>query len=238
MKKVIIIGASSGIGKELAVLYLKAGHSVGITGRRKALLEEIHQQYPSQTFIEVFDVTGHNNIQHLELLISKLGGMDLFLYNSGYADASKHLDWEMDKATTLINVNGFVEMTNYAFNYFVKQGHGQIAGMSSIASYRGNSWAPAYSASKAYMSNYLEAITIKAYRLKKNITVTDIQPGFVQTDMAKGDGIFWSAPLAKAGLQIFKAIEKKKRKVQVTKRWKYVAWVLKHMPFFLFKRIG
>lgn len=238
MKKVMIIGASSGIGKELALLYLKAGHSVGITGRRAALLEEIQLQYPSQTAIEVFDVTGNNNIQHLESLISKLGGMDLFVYNSGYGEASKDLNWEMDKATTLINVNGFVEMTNYAFNYFVKQGHGQIAGMSSIASYRGASWAPAYSASKAYMSNYLEAITIKAYRLKKNVTVTDIQPGFVQTEMAKGDGIFWSAPLAKATLQIFKAIEKKKRRVQVTKRWVFVAWVMKRLPFFLYKQIG
>ena len=238
MKKVIIIGASSGIGKELALLYLKAGHSVGITGRRKVLLEEIHQQYPSQTCIEVFDVTGHNNIQHLESLISKLGGMDLFLYNSGYADASKHLNWEMDKAITLINVNGFVEMTNYAFNYFVQQGYGQIAGMSSIASYRGSSWAPAYSASKAYMSNYLEAISIKAYRLKKKIAVTDIQPGFVKTDMAKGNKLFWIAPLEKATKQIYHAIEKKKRRVQITKRWAIAAWFLKWLPFSLYKKIG
>ncbi len=238
MKKIIIIGASSGIGKELALLYLKAGHAVGITGRRAALLEEIKQQYPSHTFIEVFDVTGSNNIEHLESLINQLGGMDLFLYNSGYADASKQLDWELDKATTLINVNGFVEMTNYAFNYFVQQGYGQIAGMSSIASYRGNSWAPAYSASKAYMSNYLEAIAIKAYRLKKKIAVTDIQPGFVQTDMAKGNKLFWIAPLEKATRQIYHAIEKKKRRVQITRRWALVAWFFKWLPFSFYKKIG
>ncbi len=238
MKKVIIIGASSGIGKELALLYLKNGNRVGISGRRTELLQDIQQQFPSLVEIETFDVTGSENIVHLESLISRLGGMDLFIYNSGYGDASKDLNWEMDKATTLINVNGFVEMTNYVFNYFIKQGHGQIAATSSIASYRGGSWAPAYNASKAYMSNYLEGITIKAFRLKAKIAVTDIQPGFVQTAMAKGSGIFWSAPLEKATRQIYNAIEKKKRIVQVTKRWVLVAWLLKWLPYSLYKRIG
>lgn len=238
MKKVIIIGATSGIGKELALLYLKAGNRVGITGRRNILLEEIRQQFPSQVETEAFDVTGTENIVHLESLISKLGGMDLFVYNSGYGDASKELNWEMDKATTLINVNGFVEMTNYTFNYFIKQGHGQIAATSSIASYRGGSWAPAYNASKAFMSNYMEGITIKAYRLKTKIAVTDIQPGFVQTAMAKGSGIFWSAKVEKATLQIYNAIEKKRRKIRVTKRWVLIAWLFKWIPYSIYKRIG
>lgn len=238
MKKVIIIGATSGIGKELALLYLKAGNRVGITGRRNILLEEIRQQFPSQVETEAFDVTGTENIVHLESLISKLGGMDLFVYNSGYGDASKELNWEMDKATTLINVNGFVEMTNYTFNYFIKQGHGQIAATSSIASYRGGSWAPAYNASKAFMSNYMEGITIKAYRLKTKIAVTDIQPGFVQTAMAKGSGIFWSAKVEKATLQIYNAIEKKRRKIRVTKRWILIAWLFKWIPYSIYKRIG
>jgi short-subunit dehydrogenase len=238
MKKVIIIGATSGIGKELALLYLKNGNKVGITGRREELLKEIQQQFPAQVETETFDVTGTDNIHHLESLISKLGGMDLFVYNSGYGDASKDLNWEIDKSTTLINVNGFVETTNYAFNYFVKQGHGQIAATSSIAAYRGGSWAPAYNASKAYMSNYLEGITIKAYRLKTKIAVTDIQPGFVQTAMAKGNGVFWSAPVEKATRQIYNAIEKKKRKVPVTKRWILMAWLFKWMPYWLYKRIG
>lgn len=238
MKKIIIIGATSGIGKELALLYLKAGNRVGITGRRTELLSEIQQQFPALAETEIFDVTGTDNSLHLESLISRLGGMDLFIYNSGYGDASRELDWETDKSTILVNVNGFVETTNYAFNYFRKQGHGHIAATSSIASYRGGSWAPAYNASKAFMSNYLEGISIKAVRLKAGIAVTDIQPGFVQTAMAKGSGVFWSAPVEKASLQIYHALEKKKRKVQVTKRWILIAWLLKWLPYSLYKRIG
>lgn len=238
MKKIIIIGATSGIGKALAIRYLKAGHFVGITGRRSHLLDEIKQQYPQQTFTSTFDVTGNESIAHLEKLIEQLQGMDLFIYNSGYGEASKELYWAMDKKTTLINVNGFAETTNYAFNYFVKQGRGQIAAISSISAYRGNSWAPAYGASKAYMSNYMEALSIKAYRMKLPIYMTDIQPGFVLTDMAKGNKLFWMAPLEKATTQMIEAIEKKKRRVQITKRWKISAWVLKWLPFSFYKKIG
>lgn len=227
MKKVIIIGATSGIGKALATRYLKAGHLVGITGRCTHLLDEIKHHYPQQTFTEAFDVTGNENIVHLEKLIEQLQGMDLFIYNSGYGEASKELNWATDKKTTLINVNGFAETTNYAFNYFVKQGHGQIAAISSISAYRGNRWAPAYGASKAYMSNYMEALRIKAYRMKLPIHITDIQPGFVLTDMAKGNKLFWMAPLEKATTQMVEAIEKKKRRVQITKRWAIVAWLFK-----------
>ena len=238
MKKVVIIGATSGIGKALALRYIREGHKVGITGRRKHLLEELHQQFPQQVFIESFDVTGAENIVHLKHLIQQLRGMDLFVYNSGTGEASKTLNWEIDEQTTLINVNGFVETTVYAFNYFVQQGHGQIAGISSIAAYRGNSWAPAYGASKAYMSNYLEALSIKADRMKIPIAVTDVQPGFVQTEMAKGNKLFWIAPLDKAVNQIFKAVEQKKRRVQITKRWALIAWALKWLPYSIYKKLN
>jgi short-subunit dehydrogenase len=238
MKKVVIVGASSGIGKELALLYVKLGNRVGITGRRKELLEEIKNQYPLQVEFESFDVTGNQNIHHLQSLISKLGGMDTFIYNSGIGEPSKVLDWELDKATTLTNVNGFIETTNYAFNYFAKQGQGKLAAISSIASYRGNSWAPAYSASKAFMSNYMEGLSIKAGRMKLGVTVTDIQPGFVDTKMAKGNKIFWLVPLQKAGAQTYQAIENGKRRVQVSKRWALFAWLLKWVPYSIYKKIG
>jgi short-subunit dehydrogenase len=84
----------------------------------------------------------------------------------------------------------------------------------------------------------LEGLSIKAIRLKRNISVTDIQPGFVNTAMAKGDGLFWVAPVEKAARQIFNAIESRKRKVYITKRWIIFAWLMKHLPYFLYKRLG
>jgi short-subunit dehydrogenase len=238
MKRIIIIGASSGIGRELALRYLKAGNKVGITGRRKELLDELKQQYPQQVCTEVFDVTGNNNIQHLNSLISQLGGMDLFLYNSGHGDINKELNPELERTTTQTNVNGFVELTVHAFNYFANQGHGHIAATSSVASTRGNSWAPSYSASKAFMSTYMEGLAMKAERMKRKIAVTDIQPGFVKTKMAKGAGQFWVAEVDKAVDQIYRALEKRKRKVYVTKRWALIAWLMKQMPYAIYKRMS
>jgi short-subunit dehydrogenase len=238
MKKVIIIGATSGIGKELALCYLKAGHKVGITGRRKELLEQLKNQYPSQTEIECFDVTGNENIPHLHNLIEKLGGMDVFVYNSGTADVHNQLNEQNEMNTTKTNVLGFVELTAHAFNYFANQGYGQIAATSSVAANRGNGWVPSYSASKAYMSNYMEGLLIKAQRIKKPISVTDVQPGFVDTAMAKGDGKFWVATPQKAAQQIFAAIEKSKRKVYITKRWFFFAWLMRNVPFFIYRKMG
>ena len=160
------------------------------------------------------------------------------IYNSGFGDTSKTLDWEIENQTTQINVNGFVEIATYAFNYFSNQGHGQIVATSSIASNRGNSWAPAYSASKAFMSNYMEGLHMKAFKNKLNIAVTDIQPGFVKTKMAKGNGQFWVVPVKKAGSQIYSAIEKKKRRAYISKRWWLIATIMKLLPYWIYKRIG
>src|SRR5215831_9914900 len=122
MQRVIIIGASSGIGLELMKLFVKNGNLVGITGRRCALLEKTAEQFSPNVFVECFDVRGDQNIFHLESLIKKLNGLDLLVYNSGYGEVSKTLDWNIDQQTVQTNVNGFVEIVNYAFNYFAKQG--------------------------------------------------------------------------------------------------------------------
>ena len=243
VKRVVIIGATSGIGLELAKLYIENGDRVGITGRRAHLLDELQQQFSSQVETEPFDVTGLENVPHLESLIKKLGGLDTLIYNSGFGNISDQLDWTIDKQTTQTNVNGFVEIVNYAFNYFVKQGRGQIAAISSIASLRGNSQAPAYSASKAFMSTYMEGLYFKSVRIKNrdpriNISITDIQPGFVNTKMAKGKIRFWQAPVEKASRQIFSAINNRKRKVYVTRRWAVIAWILKWMPNWVLRKFA
>jgi len=237
-QKIIIIGSTSGIGRELARLYALNGFRVGVTGRRMNLLLSLQEEFPQNIFIECFDVTGKENIPHFQSLIEKLDGLDILIYNSGYGEPSKDLDWEIENRTTAINVYGFVEIVCYGFNYFINQGYGQIACTSSVASVRGNSMAPAYSAGKAFESTYMEGLYLKAKRLKKNIAVTDIQPGFVDTHLAKGDGKFWVAPVKKAAAQIYKAIQKKKKRAYITKRWAIIAWLLKNIPGFIYNRFG
>src|SRR6188508_2329452 len=238
IKRIIIVGATSGIGRKMAELYAAAGNIVGITGRRKELLDEIENIFPDKIKTECFDVTGNENIERLADLIQKTGGLDILVYSSGFGEFSKEMDWEIDKPTVDTNVYGFIQITNWAFNYFIRQGHGSMAVISSIAANRGNSWAPAYSASKAFQSNYFEALAIKANKMKKHIGIICIEPGFVNTNMAKGYKKFWVVPLEKAARQIIAGIEKKKQKVYISKRWWLVARLMRLTPFWLYKKIG
>ena len=97
--------------------------------------------------------------------------------------------------------------------------------------------APAYSASKAYQINYMEALRKKAFKSGSRIHVTDIRPGLVNTAMAKGDGLFWVMPVEKVASQIISAIRRQKSKTYVTKRWHVLAIINKNLPFDLYKRI-
>jgi short-subunit dehydrogenase len=237
-QKILIIGASSGIGKRMAELYVDNGDQVGITGRRIELLEEFQQKHPDQIHFEAFDVTGKDTLPHLERLVTAIGGLDVLIISSGTGESSKELSWEIDNTTVQTNVNGFTQIANWGFNYFVKQGSGKLATISSIAANRGSSWAPAYSASKAFQSNYFEGLGIKARKMGKGISVTCIEPGFVATKMARSEKLFWVVPTDKAARQIIRAIDQRRRKVYISRRWWIIAKLMKWMPFWVYKRVG
>ena len=238
MKRVIIIGASSGIGREMALYYARGSNLVAVSGRRGELLKDLKECFPLHISTFCFDVTASENRDYLQQMKKVLGGLDLFIYNAGVGHPSKDLDEAMEISTTRTNVNGFVELTTVVFNYFLQQGFGQIALTTSVAALRGNSWSPAYSASKAFMSNYAEGLNMKAKRARKAIFITDIKPGFIKTKLAKGHGQFWVTPIKKAAKQTVSAIEKKKRIAYITRRWWLIAQILKLLPFCVYRRIA
>jgi short-subunit dehydrogenase len=237
MQKIIIIGATSGIGRELARLYAGAGHLVGATGRRQELLYSLQLEYPNHIVTECFDVTGADTTAHLTSLVQKLDGLDLFIYNAGWGEPQEALDWAVEKATTDINVIGFLEAIHFGWKYFTGQNHGHLVTISSIASIRGNPLSPAYAASKGFQSIYFEGLHMKARKLKIPLYLTDVQPGFVDTRMAKGPR-FWVAPPDKAARQIVKAIERKRWRVYITRRWWIIAKIFKWIPAWLYHRIS
>jgi len=237
MKRIIILGATSGIGKELAQLYAKGDNKVAITGRRTHLLEELKNENPN--FItRTFDITQPNDIKNnLDELSNELGGIDLLIISSGIGNINHNLDFDIEKQTVETNVVGFTCVCDWAINYFEKQGGGQLVGITSVAGLRGSRYAPSYNASKAYQINYLEAMRQKVTYLKIPICITDIRPGFVDTDMAKGEGLFWVASVAKAGKQIYKAIEKKKKIAYITKRWRFVSAIFELIPNWIYNKM-
>jgi len=238
MKKAIVVGATSGIGKRVAELLANADYKVGITGRRTELLEQLKESKPNSYCTKAFDVKDtKSTAEKLNELVSELGGLDLILISSGWGDLNEVLDFEIEKQTIDTNVAGFTCVADWAFKIFEKQGVGHLAAITSIAGLRGSRGAPAYNASKAYQINYLEALRQKAKHLKSSINVTDICPGFVDTVMAKGDGLFWVLSVEKAAKQTFKAIQSKKKVVYLSKRWRMIAVLLKRVPNFIYDKM-
>jgi len=237
-KKFIIIGASSGVGKALALLLASQGHLVGIGARQADKLETIKQLYPEKIKTKLIDVNNYQlaNKQTKEL-ITDLGGLDVLIISAGIGYQNPGLDLDKELKTIQTNVIGFVAIANLAFDYFVKQGSGQLIGITSLMGIRGEQGAPAYAATKSFQGNYLEGLRQRANRLHLPITVTEVQPGFMQTKMGEGDHVFWSAPLNKAAKQIAKAIAKKRDHVYITKRWFIIAWLLKITPRGIYKKL-
>jgi short-subunit dehydrogenase len=236
MNKAIVIGATSGIGKELAIILAKRNNNVCVTGRRADLLHTIRADNPDQIQISAFDCTNEDNAKKLSEMVKKLGGLDLLVFSAGTGHINENLDFDLENETNRLNVMAFTEIVDWAFNYFQKQNYGHIAVISSIAGLRGSRVAPAYNASKAFQINYLEGLRQKAHQLKKPIIITDIRPGFVDTAMAKGEGQFWVASKEKAAKQIYNHIKGKKQVAYVTKRWQLIAFILKIVPRFLYKK--
>ena len=238
MKNAIIIGATSGIGKELARLLVDDGFKVGITGRRTELLESLKSENPDSYFIKTFDVKDTKTAEEkLEELSSELGGLDLVILSSGTGEINENLNFGIEFRTIETNVIGWTFIADWVFKYFEKQKHGHLAAISSIGGLRGNSQSTSYNATKAYQINYLEGLRQKATKLKEQIFVTDIRPGLVNTEMAKGEGLFWVMPVEKTARQIYMSIKKKKKIAYVTKRWKLIASIMKRIPVQLYDRM-
>ena len=238
MKNAIIIGATSGIGKELARLLVDDGFKVGITGRRTELLESLKSENPASYFIKAFDVKDTKTAEEkLEELTTELGGLDLVILSSGTGDINDKLDFEIEFRTIETNAIGWTFIADWTFKYFEKQKYGHLTAISSIGGLRGSRQSTSYNATKAYQINYLEGLRQKATKLKEQIFVSDIRPGLVNTEMAKGEGLFWVMPVEKTARQIYKAIKKKKKIAYVTKRWKLIASIVKRIPVQLYDRM-
>ena len=244
-KNILIAGGTSGIGRELCGLYLAQGCRLAVTGRRQNLLAEIKLSAPEQVFTFRSDITDLKSASVIEQASDVMGGIDIIIICSGRGSINAALTAQTETDTVKVNVLGFTDFAAAAYNYFARRfaltgRQGTLAGISSIASFRGSDLAPAYYASKAYVSNYLEGLRKKAAKQKIPLKVCTIIPGYVDTPLAEsvgGKAVFWSAPLPKAAKQIYKAVNKGRKVTYITKRWRLIAWLLKSVPDIIYNKV-
>ena len=172
---------------EVAKLLLAQGCCLGIAARREDRLQALKQMAPDRVETAVIDVTTEDAAVRLHSLIDRLGGMDLFFYASGIGKQNRELTPEIELDTVNTNGMGFTRMIGEAYRYFAEQGAGHIAAITSIAGTKGLGPAPSYSATKAMQNVYLQSLEQQANARNLNIRFTDIRPGFVDTDLLKGN---------------------------------------------------
>ena len=228
MKKAIIVGASSGIGFEVARQLLAEGWKIGIAARREELLMELKSEAPERVEVMTIDITKSDAEERLMSLIERLGGMHLYVHVSGIGKQNRTLEPGIELQTVETNAVGFTRMIGAAYRYFAnlpsltgeESVEGHIAAISSIAGTKGLGPAPSYSATKALQATYLEALEQQAHQRGLSIKITDIRPGFVDTALLKDN---FPYPMLmrpeKVAREIVRSINKK-RSVRIID-WRY-----------------
>jgi len=232
-KRAIVIGASSGIGREVAKLLILEGWTLGVAARRIELLQDI-----GNVEVEQIDVTSEEAPARLRSLIERLGGMDLFFYASGIGKQNRDLQPDIEIATMQTNALGFTRMIGEAYRYFAEKGEGHIAAITSIAGTKGLGPAPAYSATKAMQNVYLQALEQQAHARGLRIRFTDIRPGFVDTALLSGD---FHYPMMlkpqKVACEIIRAINVHEHVRVIDWKYRLLTAVWRTIPLFLWRRI-
>ena len=251
------MGATSGIGQEVARLLATNGYEVGIAGRREERLVLMAQATPGIVTHRQIDVTKEDAPTELQKLIEELGGMDLYFHSSGIGWENVALDADKELKTVETNGVGFVRMVSAAYNWFAEQradeakqraeGDEQRAGdkerkariacITSIARTRGLGAAPAYSATKRMQAHYLECLSQQARMRHLNIGITDIRPGFVATDLIAGSHFPLQLKAEDVARTIVRAIERGSEVVTIDWRYRLLVAAWQLIPRWLWVRL-
>ena len=237
MKRIIVVGASSGMGREVARRFLRERCRVGLAARRVEALEELRREFPGQVVTAHIDATSDSASEALLQLIEQVGGVDLYFHAAGVGWQNTALDISLELQTVATNGMGFTRLVDTIFNYMRAHGGGHIAVISSIAGTKGLGPAPAYSATKAFQNTYIQALEQLSNSQRLNIRFTDIRPGFVDTPLLSGHAYPMLMQTEKVADDIMKAIKKQKhvRVIDVryrilTRLWRSVpGWIWRHL---------
>ena len=239
MKTVIIMGATSGLGRALAERYVKASWRVGVAGRNEKALGELVALAPDRVKAAKIDILAEDAPDRLRHLIDGCGGMDTYLHCSGVAFLDREMTIDTEVGICRTNAVGFTRMCGSAYRYFESaERPGRLVAITSIAGTRGLEALPAYSASKAYDSVFLEALRQRAHGEKLPLRIVDIKPGWTRTPLLADERHYmFEMDADKVADMIFKASLNAKRSAVIGLRWKVLTALEKMVPSCFWEKI-
>ena len=239
-KNVWITGASSGIGKALAIKFANEGWKVAASARRENLLKELNQENEN---IHPFplDVTNVDQCKSVFAnIVEKFKDIEISIFGTGIHDPKSEKKFNLDKIRKIMEVNYFGTMNsiNSVYKYYNNKKSGQISIVSSVAGYRGLPAAGAYCASKSALTSFAESLHFEMKR--KNVRVSLVSPGFIKTPMT--DQNDFPMPMIKppefAAEQIYIGLVKKKGfEIHFPKAFTYLLKFLSMLPSSIYFKI-
>ena len=243
MGKAIIIGATSGIGRAVAIRLLEKGWTVGISGRRSDALEDIASIYERAVPLQM-DITTPDAVTTLDSLLELVGPPDLFLHVSGVGYQNPALDEDKELLMVRTNCEGMVRIVTHFINYVKSSGEysnerkAQIGVVTSVAGTAGLGVAPAYSATKKMQSTYLSALSQLVRMERLPVCLSDIRPGFVATDFLNPEKKYpMMITVDDAATHILKGLERKKRVIIFDWKFKCLTFIWKLIPRPIWERM-
>lgn len=234
----IIIGASSGIGHEVARILLQRGWHCGIGARRTERLQQLAAEFPNLVETATIDVNNDDAPRQLLQLIERMGSIDLYFHASGIGKQNRELTPDIELRTVETNAMGFTRMIDSAFNYMSAHGGGHIAAITSIAGTKGLSPAPSYSATKAYQNVYLQALEQLANARHLNIRITDIRPGFVDTALLGDDRNYpLMLQLQNVAKEIVQSLDRHRHVRVIDWRWRIITALWRRIPRCIWRQV-
>jgi len=232
-----ITGASSGIGKTLAIKFAKQGWQVAASARRENLLKELSQNYPN-IYSFPLDVTDSEKCEVVfKQIIEKFNDIQICVFGTGIHDPKSEKKFNLEKIKEIMNVNffGIINSINSVYKHFKEKKNGRIAIISSVAGYRGLPAAGAYCASKSALISFSESLYFDMIR--SNVKVSVVNPGFIKTPMT--DQNDFPMPLIKsaefAADQIFVGLTKKNSfEIHFPKSFSYLMKLIQLLPNWLY----
>lgn len=243
--RAIIIGATSGIGHEVAHSLAQRGVILGIAGRRTERLDALMEEYGAERiYCAKMDVKEDSATEALDELIAKVGAPDLLLYASGIGKQNPELDEEIECQTVLTNSLGMVRIVDHFLNYVKREGRynakhkAHIAVITSVAGTRGMGSAPAYSATKSMQSSYIEALAQHARMEHIPAIFSDIRPGFVATEILNPEKRYpMLISVEKAARHILRGLKHRRRIITFDWRFRLITHLWRLIPRCLWERM-
>ena len=240
MKKVVIMGASSGMGYGVAEALASRGVKVGIAARHTEPMKALKEKYPEYVEYAKIDITKPEAVDQLFDLVEKLGGMDIYFHVAGIYYENLYLDPEIDVKVVDTNCAGFARMLSSVYRYFRdNKKKGQIAAITSGAGTRGIGRLAAYSSSKKFGQWYMDALEQVSNAEKSGVVFTDIRPGWVRTPLENADRNYpMNMSVEYVVPKIIKAIVRKYRVAVVDWRWSIFTGVWRSIPQAIWTRMN